>query len=61
MKKPWPKEDDKKIDRLEKEGHTLHCSCRQVWGDGECTCNKSGTSLSKRMEKIVKLIRKEKS
>lgn len=30
--------DIAEITRLIKEGHTHHCACRQVWGDGECTC-----------------------
>ncbi len=23
-------------------GHTEHCAARQVWGDGECECGKTG-------------------
>ena len=63
MKNPWvvivdtDEEDDKKIKLLVKEGHTRHCACRKIWGDGECSCNKSGTPISKRMEGIIKLIR----
>ena len=30
------------IERLEQEGHTNHCGSRQVWGDGECECQKAG-------------------
>lgn len=26
------------IQALEECGHTSHCACRQVWGDGECEC-----------------------
>jgi hypothetical protein len=26
------------IHLLELSGHTNHCACRQVWGDGECEC-----------------------
>lgn len=26
------------IEKLETKGHSYHCSCRQVWGDGECEC-----------------------
>lgn len=29
----------KTIDRLISEGHSRHCACRQVWGDGECECD----------------------
>ena len=31
--------DKKEIECLEKVGHTYHCACRQVWGDGECECH----------------------
>lgn len=24
-----------------KKGHTPHCACRMVWGDGECECTKT--------------------
>jgi hypothetical protein len=30
----------KKIDDLVVIGHTRHCACRQVWGDGYCECRK---------------------
>ena len=26
------------IERLQGGGHSHHCACRQVWGDGECEC-----------------------
>ena len=29
----------KSIDELETKGHSPHCACRIVWGDGECTCS----------------------
>ena len=31
--------DYKEIARIQKEGHSHHCACRQVWGDGECECD----------------------
>ena len=31
-------EDIERIDDLCDKGHTQHCACRQVWGDGECSC-----------------------
>jgi hypothetical protein len=34
------KDDIDKIQKLRGEGHTHHCSCRLVWGDGCCTCRK---------------------
>ena len=30
------------IDRFVEDGHTRHCACRLVWGDGECECEKVG-------------------
>lgn len=30
--------DLKLIEEKVKEGHTEHCACRFVWGDGECEC-----------------------
>ena len=44
-----------KIEKLRKEGHSHHCACRIVWGDGECTCRK-GIEL----ENLEKLIREQK-
>lgn len=41
LKKEWEKEhaeELKQIDTLEKQGHSPHCACRLVWGDGECEC-----------------------
>ena len=29
----------KRIEELEKAGHSSHCAARQVWGDGECECD----------------------
>jgi hypothetical protein len=31
-------DDMKRITEFEQQGHTRHCACRQVWGDGECSC-----------------------
>ena len=28
----------KEIKRLQENGHSQHCACRIVWGDGECEC-----------------------
>ena len=33
-------EELKEIDKLRDQGHTHHCACRIVWGDGECECGK---------------------
>jgi hypothetical protein len=32
-------EEMKQINKLQKQGHSHHCACRQVWGDGECECD----------------------
>jgi len=32
-------EDKALINHLVSRGHTRHCACRQVWGDGECECD----------------------
>lgn len=57
--KNWPKEDDEKIDLLVRKKHTLHCACRQVFGDGVCSCNQTGTPRGEQAEKILELIRNE--
>lgn len=31
--------DLKRIREIKEEGHSYHCACRQVWGDGECECD----------------------
>lgn len=33
-------EDEVQILNYQKSGHTFHCACRMVWGDGECECGK---------------------
>lgn len=33
------KDDHKRIDAFISKGHSEHCACRQVWGDGECECD----------------------
>lgn len=32
-------ENIKKIDAFVNSGHSHHCACRLVWGDGECECS----------------------
>ena len=32
------KDGEEEIPRLMRDGHTCHCACRLVWGDGECEC-----------------------
>lgn len=36
------KEDSKNIHLHMDKGHTYHCACRLVWGDGECECKLKG-------------------
>jgi hypothetical protein len=31
-------ESQKLIEGLTDSGHSRHCACRIVWGDGECEC-----------------------
>ena len=33
------KSDYDEIRKLQESGHSYHCACRQVWGDGECECD----------------------
>ena len=34
------REDQTSLKLLQEAGHTRHCACRIVWGDGECECGK---------------------
>lgn len=36
------KRDKRQIVAFMDEGHTYHCACRLVWGDGQCECGKQG-------------------
>lgn len=50
--KDWLKETEaerKKIDDLIKSGHSHHCACRIIWGDGICTC-RLGIDMEKEKE-----------
>lgn len=35
-------EEEELISELQRKGHTYHCACRLVWGDGECECELRG-------------------
>jgi hypothetical protein len=37
--------DHDELERLKKEGHTNHCACRIVWGDGMCECGANGKTI----------------
>lgn len=41
------KEELSRVDTLAADGHTRHCACRIVWGDGECTCRIGGIMQEK--------------
>ena len=48
----WEEEEADNIVKtkaLQRQGHTLHCACRIVWGDGECECT-PGDWLANRKE-----------
>ena len=34
--------EKEEITEAVRSGHTYHCACRMVWGDGECECGKDG-------------------
>jgi hypothetical protein len=34
--------DYQEIKVLIAQGHTRHCACRQIYGDGICTCTRTG-------------------
>ena len=34
------KKDRTKMELRMKQGHSFHCACHQVWGNGECECKK---------------------
>lgn len=50
-------EDRIKIKKLIKQGHTRHCAYRIVWGDGECTCTRTGEITEKKLNELIKIIR----
>ena len=40
--KVWEKDEKESLEqivKIQKAGHSHHCACRQVWGDGECECH----------------------
>jgi hypothetical protein len=55
---PLCNKDDKEIDRLKQEGHSRHCACRIVMGDGECECNKTGEP---KLENLIYILLADKS
>ena len=38
--------DLQKIKEIQTKGHSHHCACRQVWGDGECECNRNDRGMT---------------
>jgi hypothetical protein len=33
-------EENRQISAFHHDGHSYHCACRLVWGDGECECRR---------------------
>ncbi len=53
----WEKEEAENLERikgLRKVGHTHHCACRIVWGDGECECGEKGRTREERVNRFLK-------
>jgi hypothetical protein len=46
--------DTTRIEALMAEGHTHHCACRIVFGDGECTCMQRGDE-NRRLDRIIEM------
>lgn len=53
-------QDNIEINRLRDAGHTLHCACNMVMGDGMCTCSQSGISRQEQAENIIEILIKNK-
>jgi hypothetical protein len=51
--------DAESIERLIRQGHTQHCACRLVWGDGECECGKKGPMTEERLNGIIEAVKRE--
>ena len=49
----------KKAKKLQRDGHTLHCACRIVWGDGICTCTPGNWILQgkERADRLMEFMR----
>lgn len=47
-------EEKLEIERLVASGHTRHCACRIVWGDGCCECGQHNNA-DRRQQVLVKL------
>lgn len=45
--------DKQAIEKNVREGHTYHCACRLVWGDGECECKMQGIVPGKVSSEIL--------
>jgi len=57
----WGKEEAENIERIKElrnDGHTRHCACRLVWGDGECECGKHGRSREERVNRILQAVKR---
>jgi hypothetical protein len=45
------------VDKFRAHGHSMHCACRIVWGDGICTCNQTA-NLPGRMDRIIQFVKR---
>ncbi len=46
-------EENKLVQEIKESGHTYHCACRQVWGDGECECKGESDRLRAMIDKTL--------
>lgn len=45
------------VDKIRAQGHSMHCACRIVWGDGECTCNQTANRPG-RLGRIIEFVKR---
>lgn len=53
------RKDLREVKRLQKQGHTHHCACRIVWGDGECECGQTRISRKEQVKNLIKISKGE--
>lgn len=49
--------DYQEVKHLISQGHSRHCACRQMWGDGICTCDKTGEPTEEKLNELIEIIR----
>ena len=47
------REENKAVDAFVADGHTKHCACRLVWGDGECECRRQQNWLTPKPTTVI--------